>query len=101
VLAKGFAEGLGVREAVTSPSFALVMEYHGRLPFFHVDLYRISGSSELESLGLEEIMSHASVCLIEWAERAARLLPDGTVFVRISIAADGSRLLDFDSRPTT
>jgi tRNA threonylcarbamoyladenosine biosynthesis protein TsaE len=91
VFAKGFAEGLGVAEEVTSPSFALIIEYSGRLPFFHIDLYRRASRAELEGLGLEEIFSGSAVCLVEWAERAAGLLPQGTVFVRISLNGDGSR----------
>ena len=98
VLAKGFASGLGVLEAVTSPSFALVVEYPGRAPFLHIDLYRIAGPSELEGLGLRELMSADKVCLIEWAERAVDYLPDDCVRIALAFNADGSRTVEIDDR---
>jgi tRNA threonylcarbamoyladenosine biosynthesis protein TsaE len=62
--------------------------------FTNIDLYRIAGRTELEGLGLEEIFSGNAVCLVEWAERAAGLLPEGTVFVKISLIENGSRCLE-------
>lgn len=75
VFAKGIAAGLGIDPAdVTSPSFTLVNQHYGRLPFYHIDLYRLdSGLSE--NLGLEEIFEENAVVVIEWAERL-NLLPD-------------------------
>jgi tRNA threonylcarbamoyladenosine biosynthesis protein TsaE len=75
VFAQGLARGLEVPAdyAVTSPTYTLVNEYPGRLPLFHVDLYRLpDGGADLESLGLAESMGHAGVILIEWPDR---LLP--------------------------
>lgn len=82
-----FVQGLGlalrVREPVTSPTFTLINEYRGDLTLFHVDLYRLQGEIEAESIGLDDCMSGGGVTLIEWAERAAGLLPPGTVHVEI------------------
>jgi tRNA threonylcarbamoyladenosine biosynthesis protein TsaE len=70
-LVQGMASGLQVAERATSPSFTLIHEHRGRLPFCHVDLYRLS-PDETEGLGLEEIVGGESVVAVEWAER----LPD-------------------------
>ncbi len=70
-LTQGIARGLGVskKEYVRSPSFTLVNEYSGRVPVFHIDLYRIDSSRELENLGLEETFSGKGVVIVEWAEK--------------------------------
>ncbi len=70
-LTQGIARGLGVskKEYVRSPSFTLVNEYSGRVPVFHIDLYRIDSSHELEDLGLEETFSGKGVAIVEWAEK--------------------------------
>ena len=78
---RGLATGLGAPEdEVSSPTFTLIQEYHGRVPFLHADLYRISGA-EAEDLGLDELGSDGVVA-IEWAEKLARR-PSGAVEVRI------------------
>lgn len=74
--AQGVGQGLGVTEAIISPTFTLIREYRGpgiRLPFFHVDLYRIEDVTETLTFGLEEYLYGDGVCLIEWADR---LLPN-------------------------
>jgi tRNA threonylcarbamoyladenosine biosynthesis protein TsaE len=69
-LAKGIARGLGITERVHSPTFALVNEYRGgRLPLFHVDLYRLETTDQIIAAGLEEYFHPAGVSVIEWAER--------------------------------
>ncbi len=84
VFSKGFAEGLGIGEPVTSPTFTIVQEYGGgRLPFYHFDVYRIEDEEELFEVGLGEYLYADGVCLIEWADRIAGLLPPDTVWVRI------------------
>ena len=88
---KGIALGLGIAEPVTSPTFAIIQEYEGRLPLYHVDLYRIKDSSELDDLGLEEYIYGDGVTVIEWPEKAADLLPEETIAVAIEVAADDFR----------
>jgi len=77
VFAKGVAQGLGVADdqEITSPSFVLVNEYSGRFPVYHVDLYRLHHTREVEDLGWEELISSPGVTLIEWAEKVLPLLP--------------------------
>jgi len=75
-LVKGLARGLGYRGDVTSPTFTLVHEYRGgRLPIYHLDLYRIQSEKEAIAIGLEEYLPSDGVTIIEWPERIASLLP--------------------------
>lgn len=83
VFAKGFAEGLGVSVEVTSPTFAIVQVYDGRLPFYHFDVYRIGDAEEMSDTGYEEYFYGGGVCLIEWAELIKELLPENVVWIAI------------------
>jgi tRNA threonylcarbamoyladenosine biosynthesis protein TsaE len=94
---KGLAEGLGVsRDEVSSPTFTIMQEYRGgRLPLFHVDLYRLDDPREIDDLGLEEI-AEAGVLAIEWAEKLQRA-PLVAVRVSIEYALDNQRRLTVES----
>ncbi|MBC7186190.1 MAG: tRNA (adenosine(37)-N6)-threonylcarbamoyltransferase complex ATPase subunit type 1 TsaE [Calditrichaeota bacterium] len=82
---QGVCRALGVVRFVASPSFVLINEYQGRVPVYHFDFYRIRREEELAELGLEEYFYGEGVCLIEWAERALRLLPPERIDVTIAI----------------
>lgn len=90
-LAQGIGRGLGVTERVTSPTYTIVSEYEGRLPLYHIDLYRISGPDEYLELGLDELLGGCGVCLVEWPERAGMNVWPDAVAVDIEINDDGSR----------
>ena len=84
VFARGIATGLGVPEGeIRSPTFALINPYRGRLPVYHVDLYRIEKPDDLDELGLEEIIGGDGVTVIEWAERLAHYRPRRSVEITI------------------
>ena len=89
--AKGFAGGLGVAELVNSPSFVLMAEYGGRLPLFHLDLFRIGGPDEALQSGLADERQAAGVAVIEWAERLGPLLPPARLAVTIEGGGDDPR----------
>jgi len=75
-LAKAISNGYGVRETVTSPTFAVAHEYRApRSSVFHLDLYRLSGPDQLANIGWEDVMSSRAVVLIEWPDRAGGELP--------------------------
>lgn len=81
---RGLAEGLGITERVTSPTFTIVDEHlQGRLPLFHFDLYRLSGPDDLYDIGWEDYPARGGVCAVEWSERAEELWESDTVRVDI------------------
>lgn len=92
-LIQGIAEGLGVKDYVTSPTFILINEYQGRIPFFHVDLYRLNSVDEIKDLGLEEYFSRDGVCVIEWAEKLEKLKPKSCYEIKIEILSEMERKL--------
>ena len=84
VFTKGFAEGLGIEEAVNSPTFTILQIYdEGRIPLYHFDVYRIEEPEEMEEIGFEEYIEGDGVCLIEWAGRIADILPENIIVIRI------------------
>ena len=83
VFTKGFAKGLGITDHVTSPTFAIVNEYEGRLPLYHFDVYRISCEEEMEDTGYEEYFYGDGVCLVEWAELVQGLIPEDAIWITV------------------
>ncbi len=94
VIAKGIARSLGIDEAIVSPTFTLVQEYDGREKLYHLDIYRLSGEDEFESMGGEEFLYPDGISLIEWSEKIDSMLPDGTIYIDITINDDLSRSVD-------
>ncbi len=96
-LIRGIASGLGVAEYAFSPSFVLVREYRGRLTLYHMDFYRLEQPGEIADLGLEEYLYGDGVCAIEWAERAAGLLPEQHLAVTLAYVPEHaeSRIIRF------
>lgn len=84
-LAQGIGRGLGIDEAVNSPTFTLIHEYRGRLPFYHMDLYRMGCLEEGEELGLTEYFWGKGLCVVEWPQVAAELLPEDILQVNIML----------------
>ena len=77
VFTQGLAEGLGISDAVNSPTFTIVQIYEeGRIPLYHLDVYRIGDISEMDEIGYEDYFYGDGVCLIEWPSRIEEVLPD-------------------------
>lgn len=93
VFAKGFGAGLGVTDTILSPSFVLMGEYAGRLPLFHIDLYRLATATEAVDGGLLDDRQATGVVLIEWPDRLGDALPPDRLDVRIDGGADEPRTL--------
>lgn len=87
---RGLAAGLGIREAVTSPTYTIVNEYlSGRMPLFHFDMYRLGSSEELFDIGWEDYLARGGVCAVEWSENVADALTDA---ISITIEKDPAQL---------
>ena len=96
VLAKGIAQGLGIQEPVSSPTYTIISEYRsGEVLLHHVDLYRIEGREQLENLGLEDLLGGTGYVLVEWGEKIQGWLDapraEGHLRVTLALAADGGR----------
>ncbi|HLG00773.1 MAG TPA: tRNA (adenosine(37)-N6)-threonylcarbamoyltransferase complex ATPase subunit type 1 TsaE [Acidimicrobiia bacterium] len=94
-LAQGIGRGLGIAEAIVSPSFVIVREYAGRISLVHVDVYRLDFVQELHDLGFEEVLDEERVTLIEWGDRVTGLLPEERLEVTLR-AAEGPATRDIE-----
>ena len=92
---QGLARGLGIDEAVTSPTFTIVHEYAGRVRLAHVDVYRLERVQDLYDLGFDELVDDDRVTVVEWGDRIEQLVPAEHLVVRIEPgAADNERVLE-------
>lgn len=99
-LISGLAEGLGVTDRVTSPTFTIVNEYEGgRLPLFHFDLYRLGGGEELYDIGWDDYLVRGGVCAVEWSENAPEAMEDASRLIRVDLkrgAEDEERIMTLE-----
>ncbi len=95
VFCRGLGRGLGVLEMITSPSFTLINEYQGKIPFYHLDVYRLDGPADLEELGYEDYFYGEGVAAVEWGDRVRVLLPEEYLEVRLEVLGEGLRSLEF------
>ena len=94
-LVKGIAHGLGVTQDVTSPTFTLIHEYDGgRLPLYHIDLYRLNSPQQALAIGIEDYLNGSGVTMIEWAEKIESLLPERTTRIRIVSLGETERRIE-------
>ena len=95
-LVKGIASALGIDEKdITSASFTIIAEYETPVPFYHIDLYRIS-NNEINWLGLEEYLDSGGICVIEWAERAGSLIPEGAIKIFLRGIDESTREIEIE-----
>ena len=91
-LTKYIAEGLGVTEAVTSPTFTIVAEHHsGRMPLYHFDVYRLESGKDMLDIGCDEYFDGGGVSIIEWADKVAEILPDRTMCIFMDYVRSGGK----------
>ena len=89
---KGLATGLNCENVVTSPTFTLIHEYRGgRLPLFHMDLYRLNHEAELDEIGFEDYLRAGGICAVEWADKFADRMPSDSAEVVLTILENNTR----------
>lgn len=102
VFTQGFADGLGIKELVTSPTFTIWQSYTGgRLVLNHFDVYRIEDIDEMDEIGYEDAFYGSGVTLVEWPERIRELMPENTIWLRIErdpMRGDDFRRITIDGR---
>ncbi|MDR1287034.1 MAG: tRNA (adenosine(37)-N6)-threonylcarbamoyltransferase complex ATPase subunit type 1 TsaE [Treponema sp.] len=91
-LARGIARGLKVRSEVTSPTYTIICEHEGTLPFYHIDAYRLEGDDDFENTGAGELLFGEGVSVVEWSERVPCSIPPGAFAVDIEIREGDLRL---------
>ena len=96
-LTQGILWGLGSEEYVRSPTFVLIAEYQGRLPVYHMDLFRLDSPAGVFDLGMDEYFDGDGVCLVEWADRAAEHMPRSHLAVRMESIGECTRRLELST----
>jgi tRNA threonylcarbamoyladenosine biosynthesis protein TsaE len=86
--AQGFGAGLGVDEPITSPTFVLMRTYGARLPFHHVDIYRLDHLQEVIDIGLVELLDEGGVALMEWGDLADPVLPRDYLEIHLELGSE-------------
>lgn len=95
VFVKGFANAMGIKENVTSPTFNLVKEYmDGELPLFHMDVYRLEGACE--NVGLDEYFQKGGVSIVEWSDLICNCLPEERLVIKFKVIDENTRVLIFE-----
>jgi tRNA threonylcarbamoyladenosine biosynthesis protein TsaE len=96
-LTQGIARGLGIEEYIPSPSFVLIRQFYGRLPLYHIDLYRLDLPQEIADLGLDDYLYGKGICVIEWAEKGLSLMPPEYMLIKIDYLGDTERSLKLEA----
>lgn len=98
-LTQGIARGVGIAsdQVVNSPSYILINEYAGKIPIYHIDLYRLQHADEILDLGLEEYLEGDGICVIEWADRMLDLLPKGSIQIQLTWEDEYTRTIELQN----
>lgn len=96
-ITKGIAQSLNINENITSPTFCLISEYDGKLPLYHMDVYRLEGSEDFINLGVEEMLYGNGVCIIEWSEKVKSELPKKSIKLNIEPLENGKRKITIEN----
>ena len=98
-ITKGIAESLGVTDTITSPTFCLISEYSGKMPLYHMDVYRLDGGEDFINLGTDDMIYGDGVSIIEWSEKIMDELPKKTIILKLEPQEDGSRIIAIENWP--
>ena len=99
-ITKGIAKALGVKDEITSPTFCLISEYEGRIPLYHMDVYRLDGGEDFIDLGAEDFIYGKGVTIIEWSEKIMEELPKSTIILKIEpVEGTTQRTIEIENWP--
>lgn len=98
-ITKGIAQALGINETITSPTFCLISEYEGKMPLYHMDVYRLDGAEDFANLGTEDMLYGEGVSIIEWSEKIMEELPHKTIILKLEPHDDGTRIITIENWP--
>lgn len=90
-ITKGIAEALEIKDTITSPTFCLISEYEGKMPLYHMDVYRLDGGEDFINLGVEDFMYGNGVSIIEWSEKVMDELPKKTIILKLEPIEDSTK----------
>lgn len=96
-ITKGIAKALDIKDTITSPTFCLISEYYGKMPLYHMDVYRLEGGEDFVNLGTDDMIYGDGVSIIEWSEKIMDELPKRTIILKITPQDDGSRKIEIDN----
>ena len=92
-LSKMICKHLGVKEAITSPTFPIVNSYKGKYKVYHFDVYRLESNEELRNIGFDDYLNDEAIILIEWGSKFKKLMPDDAITINIKITGKTSRII--------
>lgn len=98
-ITKGIAEALDVKDTITSPTFCLISEYEGKMPLYHMDVYRLDGAEDFANLGTEDMLYGEGVSIIEWSEKIMEELPKKTIILKLIPHENGTRTITIENWP--
>ncbi|MDR2600132.1 MAG: tRNA (adenosine(37)-N6)-threonylcarbamoyltransferase complex ATPase subunit type 1 TsaE [Oscillospiraceae bacterium] len=91
---RGLAKGLGITMNVSSPTFTIVNEYHGKTPLFHFDMYRLDNEDELFDIGWDDYHDRGGICVVEWSEKIPHAIPHNTITVKLTNLGEDKRQIE-------
>ena len=99
-ITKGIAQALNVKDEITSPTFCLISEYEGKIPLYHMDVYRLNDGEDFINLGAEDLIYGKGVSIIEWSEKIMEELPKSTIILKIEpIEGTTQRKIEIENWP--
>ena len=99
-ITKGIAQALNVKDEITSPTFCLISEYEGKIPLYHMDVYRLNDGEDFINLGAEDLIYGKGVSIIEWSEKIMEELPKSTIILKIEpVEGTTQRKIEIENWP--
>ena len=99
-ITKGIAQALDIKDEITSPTFCLISEYEGKIPLYHMDVYRLNDGEDFINLGAEDLIYGKGVSIIEWSEKIMEELPKSTIILKIEpVEGTTQRKIEIENWP--